>query len=84
MPENAVSDKSMRDFLRTSIARIAKLPVEKIDDATPIQDYGLTSLEVVILSGNLEDAFGLEIDPALIFEFRTIDVVCASLAGNTA
>ena len=36
------------------------------DDAQLDPDAdGLTSLEVVILSGSLEDEFGLEIDPAL-------------------
>lgn len=84
MPENVVLDSEMRAFLRENIARIGKLSVESVDDAVPFQEYGLTSLEVVLLSGEIEDRFDMEIDPSEVFKFRTIDGVCANLARDAA
>ncbi|MDJ0930559.1 phosphopantetheine-binding protein [Breoghania sp.] len=56
--------------MRKEIAKTTKCSVDSISDTASIQNYGLTSLEVVILSGKFEEEFEIEIDPAIVFEYR--------------
>jgi acyl carrier protein len=40
-------------------------------------DMGLESIDAVLISGEIEDEFGAEIEPVLMFEGRTIAGVAA-------
>jgi acyl carrier protein len=43
-------------------------------------ELGLDSVDAVELTGEIEERFGLEIDPALPFEQRSINRLAAALA----
>lgn len=76
------SDQTLRDFLRQEIGQVTRLPAEDIEDNASIQEYGLNSLEVVVLCGRLEDTFDIEVDPSIVFECHSIEAVCKRLLEN--
>jgi acyl carrier protein len=45
-------------------------------------ELGLDSVDLVELSGEIEERFGLEVDPALPFEERSINRLAAALAAE--
>lgn len=71
-------DPAVRSFLIAAIARFTRQPAETIAPDAVLVDLGLQSIDAVLLSGEVEDHFGIEMDPATIFEHETLD----SFAGE--
>jgi acyl carrier protein len=57
-----------------------------IDRDADLVELGVKSIDAVLVSGELEDQFGVEIDPVLLFECRSVnrvaDNVFATLRGQ--
>lgn len=67
------------DFLRTHISQRTKVPPEQILGSTVLVDFGLESIDAVLISGHIEDAFQIEVEPSLMFEFKTLDEVALAV-----
>ena len=63
----------MLSFLTDAIARFTKQPKDRIQPDSALIDLGLQSIDAVILSGEVEDHFGVELDPSTVFEHETLD-----------
>ena len=64
--------ESVLNFVRTELARRLKLPVDKIDSSSQFIDLGLQSIDAVMMCGEVEDHFQIELDPSAIFQFETV------------
>jgi acyl carrier protein len=65
---------------RWTVAYLAYLhaqPQEKIDLFRPLADYGLDSVDAVLMTGELEEHFGIELDPALFLRKATLGEILA-------
>lgn len=68
---------SVIDFLRERIrCRLGTLE-DGIDDEKDLAELGLKSIDVVLISGELEDQFQIEVDPIMMFEHHTIHAVAS-------
>lgn len=67
------------ELLREKIADHVKIEVNDLDPARDLDEIGLSSLEAVIISGELEDEFEMEIDPMIMFENKTINEVAEKI-----
>lgn len=72
------------DFLRGHIARRTAVPAEMIEGPTVLVDIGLQSVDAVMICGEVEDHYGIEVEPSLMFEYRTLDEVAGAVAGLLA
>ncbi|WP_222535578.1 acyl carrier protein [Pedobacter polysacchareus] len=63
------------ELLITKIADHVEIEIDSIDPAKNLDEIGLSSLHAVIISGELEDALEIEIDPMIMFENKTINEV---------
>jgi hypothetical protein len=45
-------------------------------------DGGLQSIDAVLLCGEVEDAFQMELDPALIFDHKDVGSFAAAVPGS--
>lgn len=43
-----------------------------IDGSNRLRDTGLSSLDAVVMCGDIEDHFNVEIDPVIVFEIETV------------
>lgn len=75
-PSRATIEAYLRDRIldRTGVDGAALTP------STVLLEIGLQSIDAVLISGEVEDQFGIELNPSIMFEFRTLeDVVSAIL-----
>ncbi len=68
--EATLRDKAQR-FLKQTLSRSIKLPVERIEVDAPFDRYGIDSVRVIELTRQLETHFGA-LSKTLFFEYQTI------------
>lgn len=73
----------IRDWLRQAVQRELDVGTT-LEDDRPLADYGVESVTVIGLTGDLEDWLGLELDPTMFFDHPTLDALAAYLAGESA
>ncbi|MFC4216898.1 acyl carrier protein [Pseudophaeobacter arcticus] len=66
-------DTTVMSFLIAKIAGVTKQDAASISGEANLVDLGLQSIDAVILSGDIEDEFEIELDPATIFEHETLN-----------
>jgi len=66
------SAQTLMDFLCEQVARRSKVPPHKITPEAPLAALGLESIDAVLLCGDVEDHFQVEVDPADIFDHDTL------------
>ncbi|MBT9373343.1 acyl carrier protein [Rhizobium sp. CSW-27] len=71
MPEALPKDELVT-FLIRRLAALTRQNETEIGLETSLLDIGLQSIDAVLLCGEVEDAFQVEIDPALIFDHDTL------------
>lgn len=55
-----------------------------IDPDTDLMELGVRSIDAVLISGEIEDHYGVEVDPVLLFEYRTVNRVAQWVAERLA
>jgi acyl carrier protein len=78
------SAREIEDFLRGQFSRLLGVRLEELDAARPIVSYGLDSVDLVQLSGDLAQWLGYELPPTLFFEHPTIAALSKELARQTS
>ena len=66
------SISEMRQWLRNWVAKTTGLSPEEITDERSMEEFGLSSRDVVILSGDLERLTGQNLDATVAYEFNSI------------
>lgn len=79
-----VSEELVRSWLMEAVARYARVNVSLLTPETTFQDVGLSSMAAVMLSGELSDAFGIEVDPLLTWDYPTIAEAAHALCKGQA
>ena len=65
--------ESVQYWLQQLIANYQSLEAEDINILKPIAEYGLTSVTMMKLLGDISEKVDQEVDPTLIWEYPTID-----------
>lgn len=82
--ESLKSVADIQAWLATHLAQSLELEPQQIDVHKDFTDYGLNSIEVVDISGELEQVLGRRLDPTLVFEYPNIQALSAYLAEDMA
>lgn len=79
-----MSDAPSRDvivaFLLEQLAARLGSDAAAVDHDADLIELGVKSIDAVLVSGEIEDRFGAEIDPVLLFECRTVNRVADRVA----
>jgi acyl carrier protein len=78
------SQSTIADFILDRLAEQLGLAPGGIDRDADLIEMGVKSIDAVLLSGELEDRFGIEVDPVILFECRTVNLVSAQVAEALA
>lgn len=68
-------------FLRDHVSKRIKVPADQILGSTVLVEFGLESIDAVLISGHIEDEFQIEVEPSLMFEFQTLDEIAAAVVA---
>lgn len=71
--------EQLRTWLRQWVIKTTGLPAEEITDDKPMQSFGLSSRDVVILSGELERLMDTQLDATIAYEYPTIAALAKRL-----
>jgi acyl carrier protein len=66
-------------FILDNVAELCKQPRETLAADTLLATVGVDSLNAVLLCGRLEDEFELEIEPLVMFEYKTAKEVADAI-----
>ncbi|HVC19686.1 MAG TPA: MupA/Atu3671 family FMN-dependent luciferase-like monooxygenase [Vicinamibacterales bacterium] len=69
-------------WLTTRIAALAKRPADRIEPQAPFSSFGLDSVTIVGLSGDLSAFVGRDLPPTLLYDFPSIERLSRRLAGD--
>ena len=83
LPREATSQNG-RNWATVYLAHLLDLPAGEIDLMRGFADYGLDSLDAVVMAGEMEAHFGVDIDPALFLRPEPIGVLIAEFGGSAA
>ncbi|QII04310.1 acyl carrier protein [Rhodococcoides fascians A25f] len=75
--ELVVRVEDVQEWLLACVARLARRSQREIAVDVPIVEYGLDSVSAVTLTVECEDHFGVEIDPAELWDHPTVDALAA-------
>ena len=78
-----LSNIEIEDLLVELVARYATVPTESIDMEASFDELGLGSREAVAITGDLEDALGIEVSPTLAWEYPTLQTMARFLSDET-
>jgi acyl carrier protein len=79
-PAPAVTQQQLWSWVRAHLAQVLGVPPESIDIDKGLTTYGLDSVDAVLMAGELEEAFGIEIDPASFIQYDSFGAITAALA----
>lgn len=78
-----IARSDIESFVRDQIAERTGVPASAISGSTVLVEIGLQSIDAVLISGEVEDRFGIEVEPSLMFECETLDQVVSALMALT-
>jgi phthiocerol/phenolphthiocerol synthesis type-I polyketide synthase B len=73
--------EELQFWVRRHLGELVGVAPETIVLDRKLSDYGLDSVDAVLMAGELEDHFGIEIDPASFIHFTTFEVMIVNLTG---
>lgn len=76
------TEAALREWLTALLARTLGLAPEEVALDRSLDDYGLDSIDAVLIGGELEEKFGVEIDPAAFLRFATFEEMVVGLAHD--
>jgi acyl carrier protein len=69
----------LRGTLRQLVAETLERDPAQIGWDTRFPEMGLTSMDAIIIAARVEELLKTEVDPALLFEYRSINSLAAEL-----
>ena len=81
VPTSPAQDTSgaLRDLVVAAVAEIVKLEPERVDLDADIGGYGFDSLSFTRLANRFNDTLGVDVTPALFFEYTSVADIAAHL-----
>ncbi|RNE49988.1 polyketide synthase Pks13 [Corynebacterium alimapuense] len=78
-PTAPMTVEQLRGWLRDWIVSTTGLPAEEVTGSKPLENFGLSSRDAVVLSGELENLLGVQLDATITYEYPTIDALAQRL-----
>lgn len=79
MSQQAVTKEQIVAFVLGKVSARTKTPLEQLTGETQLANVGVDSLNSVLICGYLEDQYELEIEPMIMFQYKTANQVAEAL-----
>lgn len=89
MPDDRRSSATMdateiESWLRQKVAEYSEREPTSFDRDTPLADLGLDSVYALVLCGDLEDAYGIEVEPSIVWDHPTIGELAEAIGSEVS
>jgi acyl carrier protein len=74
------SEDELRRWVRQHLAHLLHVAPDSVALDRTLSDYGLDSVDGVLMAGELEEAFRIEVDPAVFMTFDTFEAMIIGLS----
>jgi acyl carrier protein len=81
MPREPLNEETLCRWIIRAVARLARVDASTVGPATAFEDLGLSSLAGVTLAAEMSDAFGIEVDALVTWDYPTIGDVARFLSS---
>lgn len=81
MRPSSVSREQLKSWLLARVSQDLDMDVSEIDPRMPLTRYGLTSIEAVSISGDLEAWLGRRLPPTLAWDHPSIEALVEALVN---
>ncbi len=72
----------IEEWLINAIAQALEVEEDEIDPSIPFERYGLDSVAVIGLTGELDEWLDQRINPSLLYDYPTIDALVGHLSKS--
>ncbi|GBF80594.1 acyl carrier protein [Aphanothece sacrum] len=73
--DNLPTHTDIENWLISYVSQLLEIEPIKIDTQVSFNEYGLDSSAAIVLTGDLQEFIGSELDPTLLFDYPTIDAL---------
>jgi acyl carrier protein len=80
--KKTISEQLLCTWMIDAVARLARVDPTSLGPATAFEDLGLSSLAAVTLTAELSDAFGVEVDALVTWDYPTIGEVARAISAG--
>jgi acyl carrier protein len=77
-----MSDETLRAWLVDAVASYLALPPSQVGTDVKLRSLGLDSVHAMGLCVDIEERWGLLVEPTLAWDHPTIDAIVAHLSGQ--
>ncbi|WP_018295943.1 polyketide synthase Pks13 [Corynebacterium lubricantis] len=67
-----MTEEELSQWMLNWVSQATEVPLEELDTDKPLESFGLASRDAVVLSGELENLLGRQLDPTIAYEYPTI------------
>ncbi|MQY14095.1 hypothetical protein SRB5_42560 [Streptomyces sp. RB5] len=78
---NNAGTVNAHDWLLDRLALYLRRAPDTVSPTVPLAEYGMDSVAALSLCGDLEDEFGLDVEPTLLWDHPTVDSLTTYLTG---
>jgi acyl carrier protein len=78
------TEESLCQWMIAAVARLARIDVRSVGPATAFEDLGLSSMVAVTLATDLSEAFGIEVDALITWDYPTIGAAARAISLGEA
>jgi len=82
MNASATDAQTIQAFCIDYVSRLTDTPPERVDPSVEVERLGLDSATAVALIMSLEERFGIELMPEMLFDYPTIAKLSDHLASR--
>lgn len=78
-----ITEASVQEWLVTHIAAVAQIQPEDVDIDRPFAEFGMDSMQLFQLSGDLQKFLGREVSEIVAWDYPTVAQLSRHLASDT-
>ncbi|MEU3462680.1 acyl carrier protein [Streptomyces sp. NPDC006733] len=84
VPGSGVQEREFRGWLLEKLGQYLRRPPADIDISVPFAEYGIDSVAALSIFGDIEDGFGLYLEPTVAWDHPTVQSLARYLASESA
>ena len=76
------TEEEIKAWLVSNISSLIEIEPELIDIQTPLENYGIDSMQAMNLSGDMQEWLGRQLATAVVWEYPTIELLARHLTQD--